>query len=131
MPCGGSGGCNGNSGSQNTSFLRQISRFVGETVTIFTTSGGASGCGFTGVLLSVNRTFLRLVTDIGEAPGNPLAENICGDMDNDSDQGGIRITQNRGSGRGGCHGRDNNSRMVGSVVDIPIDRIAAFCHNAI
>ncbi|HEX2936274.1 MAG TPA: hypothetical protein VHO72_13050 [Bacteroidales bacterium] len=112
----------------NIGFLRQLNRFVGETVTIFTTSGGASGCGFTGVILSVNTAFVRLVTEFGDPPGNPLAENICGDMDNGMDlgngRGGIGIAGIRDNGR-------RHSREVGSVVDIPVDRIAAFNHNAI
>lgn len=130
--CGsGSGSCGGNSGNQGTNFVRQISRYVGETVTIFTTSGGASGCGFTGVVLSVNRCFLRLVTDFGAAPTNPLAENICTDMDCGMDPGGIRGCNLASSDIQNGNGRRHPTRAVGSVVDIPVDRIAAFCHNAI
>jgi hypothetical protein len=126
-------GCNsghsGNNGIGNTSLLRHISRFVGETVTIFTTSGGASGCGFTGIVLSVNPCFVRLVTDQGAAPSNPLAENICGDFE-DSSNHGSRGCSDIGGGRE--RDRDRRStRMVGSVCDIPVDRIAAFCHNAV
>jgi hypothetical protein len=124
----GSLGCNGNHHGNhngnlgNNSLVRHMSEFVGETVTIFTTSGGASGCGFTGIILSVNPCFVRLVTDFGSAPSNPLAENICGDFE-DAPGRGVR----------GCEsGRDRKpSRMVGSVCDIPVDRIAAFCHNAV
>jgi hypothetical protein len=118
---------NGNGYNGGNSFVNHISEFIGETVTIFTTSGGASGCGFTGVILSVNACFVRLVTEQGIAPTNPLAENICGDFD-----GG-----DRGPGCGGyCGGkREGNgygpTRMVGSVCDIPVDKIAAFCHNAV
>lgn len=122
--------CNNNGficGSQGTSLARHISRFIGETVTIFTTSGGASGCGFTGVVLSVNNCFVRLVTDQGMAPSNPLAENICGEMENGGRErgglGGLNI------GKGGYD--KMMMREVGSVCDIPIDRIAAFCHNAV
>lgn len=123
------------SGYQGSSLLRHISEFIGETVTIFTTSGGVSGCGFTGIVLSVNPCFVRLVTEQGIAPNNPLAENICGDLDNggrcggrgDRDLGGMNTI-----GRGGCNDHGNGyGRVVGSVVDIPIDRIAAFCHNAV
>ncbi len=118
---------NGN-GNGNTSLARHISEFVGETVTIFTTSGGASGCGFTGVVLAVNPCFVRLVTEQGIAPSNPLAENICGDFDNGPGVGG----RGNGYGKGDCNGHGNgNGRAVGSVCDIPIDRIAAFCHNAV
>lgn len=127
MSCNNGGMC-GSSGNQNTSLVRHISRFIGETVTIFTTSGGASGCGFTGVVLSVNNCFVRLVTDQGMAPTNPLAENICGDMD---DNGGPGSRGGLSLGRGNCNDRKNNSREVGSVCDIPVDRIAAFCHNAV
>jgi len=118
--------CRSNSSSdgrrRGSSFERQISRFIGETVTIFTTSGGASGCGFTGVVLSVNGCFVRIVTDMGIAPTNPLSESICRDMDDDE-----RI-RSFSLGRG----RENRSSCrTGSVCDIPIDRIAAFCHNAV
>jgi len=40
-------------------------RHIGQTVTIFTTSGGLSGSGFTGVLLSVDCNCVRLLADIG------------------------------------------------------------------
>ncbi len=117
--------CNGDHGN---SFLRHICEFIGETVTIFTTSGGASGCGFTGVILTVNPCFVRLVTEQGLAPSNPLAENICGDFDNGPGRG-IDGFGGMGCGKKGSgHGP---SRTVGSVCDIPIDKIAAFCHNAV
>lgn len=114
------------SGSQDTTLYRHIRRFVGETVTIFTTSGGASGCGFTGFIVAANPCFVRLVTDQGMAPSNPLAENICPDID--STPGGGMRGMGGGCGKGNSH---EHMRTVGSVVDIPIDRIAAFCHNAV
>lgn len=115
-------GYNGSGGNQGTSLLAHMSECIGETVTIFTTSGGISGCGFTGVLISVNSCFIRLVTEQGAAPSNPIAENICGDLSNGAGRGPC------GSGRG-CH--DGHSRAVGSVCDIPVDCIVAFCHNAV
>jgi len=122
------GGNNGYSGGN--SLLRHISEFIGETVTVFTTSGGASGCGFTGMVLSVNPCFIRLVTERGIAPANPLAENICGDFDDD--RGGRGCGDIGGKDRDRDRDRDRRpSRSVGSVVDIPVDRIAAFCHNAV
>ena len=109
-----SNGCNnGSSGGSGISLVGQLSRYIGATVTVFTTSGGASGNGFTGVLLSVNAAFIRLVTDFGAAPMNPLGD----DLDNPL---GV-----------GLRNRSDSCRPVGSVVDIPIDRIAAFCHNAL
>lgn len=116
-----SGSGSGSNRGQGSVFVRHIDRFIGKTVTIFTTSGGASGCGFTGVILSVNRCFVRLVTDFGAAPANPLAENISGSTE---------IIDPNGRGCSGTRGH-GRSRAVGSVVDIPVDRIAAFCHNAI
>ncbi len=92
---------------------REMRRYVGETVTIFTTSGGHSGNGFTGVVLSVSRNVVRLITRIGTAPGYPLG--------NTSNQFGSCPDQ----------GNDNRGFSVGSVTDIPIDRIAAFVHNAV
>jgi hypothetical protein len=103
-------------------FKHHLCEYIGETVTIFTTSGGVSGCGFTGVLLDVNPCFVRLLTKMGTAPTNPLAENIC-DFD-----GGY------GPGSKGCGGGmpDMNQKFrPGSVCDIPIDKIASFCHNAV
>lgn len=120
------GNCNGN---ENSSLSRHICEFVGETVTIFTTSGGASGCGFTGVILSVNQCFVRLVTDQGLAPSNPLAENICGEFEDGPCRGDRGGGDNGGMGSNGR--RYKHIRTLGSVCDIPIDRIAAFCHNAV
>jgi len=94
-------------------FTDHFMDFVGETVTIFTTSGGASGCGFTGVILKVNPCFVRLICSIGPAPGCALG-NACSGLRRDRDFDDFR-----------CR------RGLGSVVDIPIDRIAAFVHNAV
>jgi len=102
---------------------RHLCEFIGETVTIFTTSGGASGCGFTGVLLDVNPCFVRLLTRMGTPPSNPLAENIC------DFNGGLSPATSKG-----CNGGmpDMNQKFrPGSVCDIPIDKIASFCHNAV
>lgn len=108
--------------------LDELCRFIGQTVTIFTTSGGASGCGFTGVLLRVNPCYVTLVNRLGTPPANPLSEVVCGNRRWGND--------GRDNGRDGCRdgGRDYDDRpvyTVGSVCDIPVDRIAAFCHNAI
>ncbi len=108
----------------NESLIEHLSRFVGKTVTIFTTSGGASGCGFTGVLLFVNPCFVRLVIRQGTSPSNPLSESICGEK-NGEDYGMM-------PGCGMHHKKKHHEdSMVGSVCDIPIDKIASFCHNAI
>ncbi len=99
--------------------LDELCKFVGQTVTIFITGGGVSGCGLTGVLLRVNSNFVTLVNRIGTAPNNPLSEVICGDRKNCRD----------------CREENNMDEgpifTVGSVCDIPLDKIVAFCHNAI
>lgn len=118
-------GCN--NGSCNLSLARHLCEFIGETVTIFTTSGGVSGCGFTGCVLSVNQCFVRLITDLGSAPSSPIAENICGDCEGRSRNLGFEGMG--GAGIGG-HKREDHRRF-GSVCDIPIENIAAFCHNAV
>jgi len=99
-------------------FLHHLCDFIGETVTIFTTSGGQSGEGFTGVVLTVNPTFVRLVTSVGPAPCCALGNSCCGSFRS-------RLL-NQGCLCGGCF-----THTVGSVVDIPLDRIAAFVHNAV
>ncbi len=96
------------------SIKENLLEHVGETVTIFTTSGGESGKGFTGVLLNVSVCFVRLITCIGPAPGCALG-NGCED-------------NHRCCNKNGDNGGRNN---VGSVVDIPIDRIAAVVYNAL
>lgn len=53
-----------------------LTDYIGETVTIFTSSGGQSGAGFTGVVLAVNECFVRLLTRIGSPPGCSLG-NSC------------------------------------------------------
>lgn len=101
----------------NRSFLCHICEFVGETVTIFTKSGGVSGCGFTGVLLAVNCDFVRLVTHQGTAPTCPIGgpnSSCCNDLNNNNNFNNF-----------------HQQHSVGSVCDIPIDKIAAFCHNAL
>lgn len=118
-------GCN--NGGCNLRLARHICEFIGETVTIFTTSGGVSGCGFTGVVLSVNACYVRLITEQGTPPSNPIAENICGDFDGKGK--GCGFDGVGGAGMGGQ--RRDNYRRFGSVCDIPIENIAAFVHNAV
>lgn len=80
--------------------------YIGETVTIFTQSGGCSGQGFTGVLISCNSCFVRLLTSFGSAPDNVFGK--C-------------------SNGGGC----NSKFRAGSVVDIPTDKIVCCARNAL
>lgn len=112
--------------------IGNLSNHIGQTVTIFTTSGGQSGQGFTGVLAAVYPTFVRLVTQIGSAPGCALG-NCC------NPHGGPCWGEGYGPGVGTAEGAQLGGVgrascfpiTLGSVVDIPIDRIAAFVHNAV
>jgi hypothetical protein len=113
-------------------FVNHMANYIGETVTIFTTSGGESGMGFTGVVLSVNHTYVRLITQIGAAPGCALG-NCCIGSQHGSDG---EVEDGIGNGDidkvGGDQGRFNCSvRRIGSIADIPVERIAAFVHNTV
>ncbi|MDE6181883.1 MAG: hypothetical protein K2F59_01580 [Eubacteriales bacterium] len=94
--------------------LESLARYIGQTVTIFTTSGGCSGAGFTGVLASVNENYVKLITNIGAAPSCPLGSSCSG--------------YGYGYG-GGCGNYGYN--WLGSVTEIPVCKIASFTHNAI
>lgn len=103
--------------SNGCSFASHLAKFTGQTVTIFTTSGGISGSGFTGVLMSVNSDFIRLLTKIGSAPSCSISSSCSNFSDNDL---------NRHSNS--CNSKNYNR---GSVVDIPISSIVSFVHNSI
>jgi hypothetical protein len=119
-----------------------LARHIGQTVTIFTTSGGESGRGFTGVLASVNRCFVRLIIQIGSAPGCALGNCCTDERESESRRGDSEFNEistelgerdrDRNTERNRNRNRfDCNGRTLGAIVDIPIDRIAAFVHNGI
>ena len=90
-------------------------RHIGQTVTIFTTSGGLSGNGFSGVLLSADCDCVRLLADIGAPPACPIGSactDVMGPMGIDNDMGFF-------------------GNPLGAVVVIPTCAIAAFAHHAI
>lgn len=103
------------------SFLAELARFIGTTVTIYMTSGGQSGFGVTGVLTNVNPSFIKLITCIGPAPCCCLGSACTGG----------RIGPRGGFGAGGGFASAPFLNNVGSVVDIPVDKIAAYVHNAV
>lgn len=114
---------NGNTGNTgNQSLAQHMCEYIGEMVTIYTTSGGASGDGFTGILFSVNCSFVRLITEFSTAPACPLSD-ICDEEHHGHGGGDARGADGRG--------RRHHDNVVGSICDIPIDRIASFCHNAV
>ena len=55
-----------------------LCRFIGQTITIFTESGGLSGSGFTGVLISADCECIRLLTDFGLPPACPVGSACTG-----------------------------------------------------
>ena len=61
-----------------TTLTESMLRYIGQTVTIFTTSGGLSGSGFTGVLVSVDCNVVRLLCDVGAAPACPVGSCCTG-----------------------------------------------------
>ena len=113
-----------------------LCRYLGQTVTIFTTSGGLSGSGFTGVLAHVGNGCVKLITCIGAAPACAVGSECSG-----WGHCGRRPERKHVCTCGGrCTGRcekidimpfDHGRNFLGSVTEIPIDRIASFTHNAI
>jgi hypothetical protein len=77
------------------SFRQSLVKYTGQTITIFTTSGGESGRGFTGVLLSVEIDHIRILTSLASGPGT------------------------------------YDDISLGSITNVPLDKIAAFVHNTI
>ncbi|MFZ5987465.1 MAG: hypothetical protein ACOYWZ_10135 [Bacillota bacterium] len=135
-------------------FAALLANYIGETVTIFTSSGGQSGAGFTGVVLAVNNVFVRLLTRIGPPPGCSLG-NACSNFNVGYGYGpgvgavggpcGIAggyaagygtvpgpvlpASENGAVTAGGWNGYPVYT--VGSVTDIPIASIVSFVHNAV
>ncbi len=103
---------------ENTCLIESMTCYIGKTVTIFTISGGASGCGFTGVLAAVTPTCVKLITDIGAPPACPIGSSCC---------------NNCRCKNYNCRGKQNlyNTNWLGSITDIPICAIACFTHHSI
>ena len=123
--------------------IDSLLRYIGQTVTIFTTSGGLSGSGFTGVLAGVHCGCIRLITDIGAPPACPIGSSCCdGRWSENSDccdgfkgrrgwcwGSGWRNSCGCGWGSGRWGWRGFN--WLGSVAEIPIEKIVSFTHNTI
>jgi hypothetical protein len=135
-------------------FHHDLGRLIGQTVTIFTTSGGASGCGFTGIVLACTECFIKLLTCPGGAPTYPIqgpCAACCGQgcntcRTNLSGCGGGCGGGSCGGGCGSCGGGScygfcsggygggcgyGNCNYLGSVTLIPCDKIASFVQNAV
>ena len=121
--------------------IESMARHIGQTVTVFTASGGLSGNGFTGVLAGICDGNVKLITDIGAPPACPIGSACCGGYPLFGGEMGEGF-EGRGRGfdmcgpmRGGCEGRRRGGgrfwNWLGSVTVIPIDKIVSFTHNAI
>ena len=101
--------CNGNNseGVQGAVDALELRQNVGRVVTLFTTSGGCSGNGFTGLLADVDRNSCKLITSLPTAPRNPF---------------GVQSANN-------FHNHCNN--QLGTVIVIPVNKICAAVYNEI
>lgn len=90
---------------ENESFKESLLKFMGQTITIFTVSGGISGDGFTGVLLKVSNDHIILLTEIQSPPKISFEDSFS-----DNEKG---------------------DTSLGTITNIPINKIAGFSHNII
>lgn len=112
--------------------IESLRRYIGRTVTIFTTSGGLSGAGFTGVLAAVCDGTVKLITCIGAPPCCPVGS-ACGVPGDGCGWGGGGWGNGFGWGGGGgwggnwgggwgsgCNSGGWSGNWLGSVTEIPI-----------
>jgi len=100
-----------------------LCRFIGQTITIFTESGGLSGSGFTGVLISADCECIRLLTDFGLPPACPVGSACTGSLDGfDGVDGRFGFF-----GRLGCGCGDGfRGNPFGSICIIPTNRVVTY-----
>ncbi len=122
----------------------ELYRYIGQTVTIFTESGGLSGSGFSGVLAGICNGTVKLITCIGAAPCCPVGSS-CNEVFSPFGYGntGFSNSYGLGSNCGCCCGGGGfntinqtttlgfGSNWLGSVTEIPLCKIVSFTHNAI
>jgi len=133
-------------GSEGNRCLEEsLCRHIGQTVTIFTTSGGLSGGGFTGVLAHVGHGCIKLITSIGAAPACAIGSECGGPWgfgrERREECREDRCERQRRRNRCECRREKERERenivahhsrnWLGSVTEIPIDKIASFTHHAI
>ena len=63
--------------SYGSPLVETLCNNIGRVVTIFTSSGGVSGSGFTGLLVWANKNSVKIITNLPSAPPNPLGECGC------------------------------------------------------
>lgn len=103
-------------------FSQHLVNLIGKTVTIFTASGGKSSHGFTGVLLTVNESYVRIITKIGPAPDYPLNTGHPGS----SPRLMISLFPPRSDVTS-----NHKKHELGTFTDIPVDKIVAILYNTI
>jgi len=125
------------------SLSESLCRYIGQTVTVFTASGGATGCGFTGVLIAADCNSIKILDSIGAAPSCPLGSNCCGYSDNcsygnnNSCGCGNRCGCRNRNRCGCCRNRNNEyegygyKNPLGAITEIPLCSIVSFTHNTI
>lgn len=91
----------------DNNFIQSLIKYIGQTITIYTVSGGESGSGFTGVLLDVKNDYIKILSKIASPP----------DFIYDTDEKEIN--------------ENNEALSLGTMTNIPINKIAAFVHNTI
>jgi len=95
---------------RDSCFIDSLSRCVGQTVTIFTSSGGTSGSGYTGVLAGVTDSSVKLITAFGSPPSCPINNDCLGWGLAGLFGGLIRI--------GNCYGNTSKTPRFGAVTEI-------------
>lgn len=143
----------------NEELFECLLRYVGQTVTVFTESGGLSGSGFTGTLAGIFNGAVRLITQIGAAPACPIGSSCIGYDQPSNNSCGWGCGCGCGCGCGGGNGyatgygngisnynlgwnwgypnQVNNIaypagyNWLGSVCEIPLCKIVSFTHVAI
>jgi hypothetical protein len=107
-----------------------LCRYIGQTVTLFTESGGLSGSGFTGTLASVNNNIARIITSIGAAPTCPIGSGCGFGYNNDNNNYNCNCNSNDYNNND-CNNGFYGNNWLGSVTEIPICKIVSFTHNAV
>lgn len=104
-------------------FAQHLSKYNGETITVFVAGGGPSGTGFTGVLLNTCNVYIKLLIRIGSAPAY-IPGNSCTCSFRQEFSSKLQFPNN-------FSGNVPSLYFPGSIAYIPVDKIVSFVHNAI
>lgn len=105
--------------SHRSQFAAHLQQFIGKTTIVYISSGESAGNGISGVVLSVSPTLVKIVTSIGtppkSLPGHPFFT---------AKASLLRPASNIVS-------MQDLTLPMGSITEIPIERIIAVVHYAI